>query len=117
MTEGGRPVASVPGVRKATQAEDGVVVEVGSGRYQFAYPAGNLVERLRPAPFYLDQTVRVLLESPAAMVVIEKYLPGFADDPMIEQRKPMSLRLAAASAGLSEESLQALDEELRQLRE
>ena len=117
VTEGGRPVVSVPGVRKATQAEDVVVVEVGSGRYRFAYPAGDLGERLRPAPFYLDQTVRVLLESPAAMVVIEKHLPGFADDPMIEQRKPMFLRLAAASAGLSEESLQALDEELRQLRE
>ncbi len=50
VTEGGRPVASAPGVRKVAQADGAVVVEVGSGRYRFGYPAGDLAARLRPAP-------------------------------------------------------------------
>ncbi len=39
VTEGGRAVASAAGVRKATQDGAVVVVEVGSGRYEFSYPA------------------------------------------------------------------------------
>ncbi len=117
VSEGGRPVASAPGVRKAVQADDGVVVEVGSGRYRFTYPAGDLVDRLRPAPFHVDQTVAVLLKSPAAMAVVEKYMPGIQKDPLIAEAGRMSLRQVASFGGLSEESLAALDKELRQLPE
>ena len=41
-------VAKAAGVTKATQDGDDVVVEVGSGRYEFAYDAARLVARLRP---------------------------------------------------------------------
>lgn len=40
VAEGARPLASVPGVRRAAQEGDDVVVEVGSGRYSFAYEVG-----------------------------------------------------------------------------
>ena len=40
VTEGGRAVASAPGVTRAAQDGEDVVVEVGSGQYAFAYDAG-----------------------------------------------------------------------------
>jgi alpha-L-rhamnosidase len=117
VTEGGRPVASAPGVRKVAPADGAVLVEVGSGRYRFAYPAGDLAARLRPAPFHVDQNVAVLLASPAAVAVIEKHVPGFTTEPLIAQWKKITFRQVAETSGLSEKSLRALDEELRQLRE
>jgi alpha-L-rhamnosidase len=117
VTESGRPVASAPGVRKAAQADDEVVVEVGSGRYRFRYPAGDLVTRLRPAPFHVDQNVAVLLASPAAVAVIEKHVPGFTTEPLIAQWKKITFRQVAETSGLSEQLLQTIDEELRQLHE
>jgi alpha-L-rhamnosidase len=117
VTEGGAAVASAPGVREATQADGAVVVEVGSGQYVFAYPAGDLVDRLRPAPFHVDVTVAVLLESETAMAVIESHLPGLRENPLIGEAQRMSLRQVAGFAGLSEEAIEALDKDLRQLRE
>jgi len=40
VTEGGLAVAAAPGVKRATQEGDDVVVEVGSGQYSLAYDAG-----------------------------------------------------------------------------
>jgi alpha-L-rhamnosidase len=117
VTEGDGPVASAAGVHKATQADGAVVVEVGSGEYRFTYPAGDLVDRLRPAPYHVDVTVAVLLESPTAMEVIEKHLPGLAEHPLIGEAGRMSLRQVAGFVGLSEEAIEALDKDLRQLRE
>ncbi len=48
VTEGDHTVTSAPGVRAVEQQTGAVVVEVGSGRYQFGYPAGDLVNHLRP---------------------------------------------------------------------
>jgi alpha-L-rhamnosidase len=117
VTESGEAVATAPGVRAATQQDGVVVVEVVSGSYRFSYPAGDLVARLRPPRFSVDENVGVLLSSEAAAAVIEKHLPRFADDPVIAQWKKVSLRRVAETAGLSKEALEALDEELRQLRE
>ena len=85
------------------------MVEVGSGQYVFAYPAGDLVDRLRPAPFHVDVTVAVLLDSEVAMPVIEKHLPGLREHPLIGEAQRMSLRQVAGFAGLSEEAIEALD--------
>jgi alpha-L-rhamnosidase len=41
VTESGRPLAGASGVTGQKQDGDAVVVEVGSGRYAFAYPAGS----------------------------------------------------------------------------
>ena len=117
VTEGGRPVATAAGVREAKAVEGAVAVEVGSGSYRFEYPAGELVDRLRPAPFHVDQTLEVLLASPAARAVVEKHVPGLATNPMIDLTKKMSLRQVAGVANISEETLRALDKDLRQIRE
>jgi hypothetical protein len=42
VTESGRAVASASGITSAGQDGAAVVVEVGSGRYAFAYPAPAL---------------------------------------------------------------------------
>jgi alpha-L-rhamnosidase len=117
VTEGGRPVASAPGVKEATSATGAVVVEVGSGTYRFEYPAGDLAERLRPARFHVDQTLEVLLASPAARAVVDRYVPGLSTSPMIDQARTMSLRQVAGFANIPEETLRAIDAELRQIRE
>jgi alpha-L-rhamnosidase len=50
VTEGGLAVATAPGVTRATQAGDEVLVEAGSGRYQFSYDGARLAARLQPLP-------------------------------------------------------------------
>jgi len=40
VSESGGPVAAAPGVTRAAQEGDDVVVEVGSGQYALAYDAG-----------------------------------------------------------------------------
>jgi alpha-L-rhamnosidase len=50
VTEGGVAVAKAAGVAKAAQDGDDVVIEVGSGRYEFAYDAARLAERLTYFP-------------------------------------------------------------------
>jgi alpha-L-rhamnosidase len=37
IKESGRPLAKINGVRKAEQKESDVVLELGSGKYQFEY--------------------------------------------------------------------------------
>jgi alpha-L-rhamnosidase len=49
VTESARTVASAPGVTAAAQDDTAVVVEVGSGDYEFTYPAGAVVGPARPA--------------------------------------------------------------------
>jgi alpha-L-rhamnosidase len=41
VTEGGKPAASAPGVRRVRAERNAVVLEVGSGEYRFQVPAGG----------------------------------------------------------------------------
>jgi len=36
--EDGRPLSDSPGIASAIQEQDGVVLEIGSGKYEFKYP-------------------------------------------------------------------------------
>jgi len=47
VREESSPLASTAGITRSTQAGDTVVVEVGSGNYEFAYPAPALSARVR----------------------------------------------------------------------
>jgi alpha-L-rhamnosidase len=47
VREGSSPLASMAGVTRSTQVGDTVIVEVGSGNYEFAYPAPALSARVR----------------------------------------------------------------------
>ncbi len=48
VTEGGVAAASAPGVKQAGQEGEDVVIEAGSGRYQFVYDAARLIDRTQP---------------------------------------------------------------------
>jgi len=119
VRESGRGVTSAPGVRTATQEGDAVVVEIGSGRYRFSYPAAELAKRLRAQePFHVDVALELLLANPAARAVLDRYVPALSKNPIDETRK-MTLRQLAgfASDGLSQELLKKLDAELRAIKE
>jgi alpha-L-rhamnosidase len=47
VREGSSPLASTPGVTRSAQVGDTVVVEIGSGNYEFAYQAPALSARVR----------------------------------------------------------------------
>jgi alpha-L-rhamnosidase len=49
VREGSSPLGSTSGVRGSTQIADVVVVEVGSGNYEFAYEAPTLSARVTPS--------------------------------------------------------------------
>ncbi len=119
VTEGGKPVGSAPGVAKAYQDGQAVVVEVGSGEYRFQYGAPALADRLRAfGKLSIESTVQALRANPAARAVIEKHAPGLFDNPQIGQGMQFSLRQLAqfAPQQLTEEKLKAIDEDLKRLR-
>ncbi|HXK09895.1 MAG TPA: family 78 glycoside hydrolase catalytic domain [Vicinamibacteria bacterium] len=116
VTEGGRALASAPGVKSVAQAGDDVVVEVGSGSYRFAYGGAALAARAHPPGRLSTRTpIQELLASPPARAALDKRLPGFTSDPRLEQAQKMSLREIApfAPAVLTEGMLKNLDDDLR----
>jgi alpha-L-rhamnosidase len=115
VTEGGLAVAVAPGVKSAAQANDDVVVEVGSGSYRFVYDAATLAARMTPPARFSTQTlVEDLLASPEARAVLDRRVPGFTTDSRVQQALKMSLRGIAPFAPqvFTEELLKTLDEEL-----
>ena len=116
VMEGGIAVATAPGVKRATQQGDDVLVEVGSGRYQFGYDGARLAARLQPpGRFSTQTTVEVLLASPAARAVLDKRVAGFCTDPRVQEALKMTLREIApyAPTVFTEEMLKTLDDDLR----
>ena len=99
VTEGGVAVAKAAGVAKAAQDGDDVVVEVGSGKYEFAYDAARLEARLRPkGRLDTHSPIEALLASPGARAVLDKRVPGFTTDSRVQQALKMSLRDVAPYA-------------------
>ena len=92
-----------------------MVVEVGSGRYEFVYDAARLEERLRPKG-RLDtrSPIEALLASQGARAVLDRRVPGFTTDARVQQALRMSLRDVAPYAPevFTEALLKTLDEEL-----
>ena len=115
VTEGGVAGAKAAGVAKAAQDGDDVVVEVGSGRYEFAYDAARLEARLRPKG-RLDtrSPIEALLASQGARAVLDRRVPGFTTDARVQQALRMSLRDVAPYAPevFTEAQLKTLDEDL-----
>jgi alpha-L-rhamnosidase len=119
VLEGGRPVATAPGVRRARQAGDAVLVEAGSGRYLFRYPSSELAGRLRaPGIFHVDRPLEALLAHPGARAVLERHVPALTKDPRPESL-PLTLQQIAVYAPdmLSPEVMKTLDAELRRVAE
>jgi alpha-L-rhamnosidase len=120
VTEGGIAVASAPGVKRAVQEGDTVVVEVGSGSYRFAYDGTALAARINPpARFSTHTRIEDILANPQARAAVDKRLPGFSTDPRLPQAYQMTLREVAPYVPdvFTEEMLKTIDEDLRAIPE
>lgn len=118
VSEGGRPLAAMAGVRQAVQQGEDVVVEVGSGSYLFSYGDGALQARLRGRPGLDTRTrLEIVLANPRARAVLERLLPGISDHPQLQQALPMTLREIApyVPSVLTEAMLETIDRELEAL--
>ena len=61
--------------------EQAGVQTLGSGSYHFAYPTET---DLRQGRYTLETPLHVLLQHPAAQPLLQQYMPGMAENPMIE---------------------------------
>ncbi len=67
--------------------------------------------------FTLDTTLGEILANPQAKPIVDKYLPGVADNPMLSMAKGMTLNMIlslpqAAQYGLTKEKVQKILEEV-----
>ncbi len=120
VSESGGPLAEADGVARAYQDGDVVVVEVGSGHYQFAYLAPELFAQLEAARrLSTNDTLKKLWEDERAREILIKHLPELQEMPPMWSRRAMgfTLRQMAARAPemLPEGKLDAIDQELAQL--
>ena len=70
--------------------------------------------------FTLDTTLGTLLDDPRAKGVLEQYLPGISNNPMVAMGKGMSLNMLlsmpqAAQMGLTKEKVQTVLQEINKL--
>jgi alpha-L-rhamnosidase len=115
VTESRKPVTDAPGVHRASVEGNDVVVEVGAGRYAFAYEAPTLARRLRASGRFSTWTpLEVLLANAQARAVLDRLVPGIASGPFVAQSRQMPLQQMAtySPSVLTEERLRVLDEEL-----
>ncbi len=68
-------------------------------------------------PFSIHSTLREILADDRARAVLEKHVPGATSHPRLDEGKHLSLSEIASypEAGLSQETLQALGDDLGRL--
>jgi alpha-L-rhamnosidase len=117
VTEGGVPLGDAVGVKRVTQDGDTVVVEVGSGRYEFSYLAPALAERSRPR-LTIDSKVRDLVGDEKARAVLEKHAPGVTSSSQLDQALEFTLTQVAAFVPhvFTREVLEAIGKDLAKLQ-
>ena len=64
-----------------------------------------------------ESTLGDILDNEAAKAILDKHVPGLSSNPQIAMGRPMTLKAVAgfAQAGINEEALRAILEELGQL--
>ena len=64
-----------------------------------------------------ESTLGDILDNEAAKAILDKHVPGLSSNPQIAMGRPMTLKAVAgfAEAGINEEALKAIVEELGQL--
>ena len=63
-----------------------------------------------------ESPVREILASPAACAILDKYVPSASKDPKMKMAKMLTLeRISKLTPDLSEEALESIDRELREL--
>lgn len=92
VTENGdRLTSETEGVLNVLQRADGVEVEVGSGRYLFSYPAGELASDLA-VELNTSTPVEELMANEQARSVLENYIPDLIEAVAWNQFGSASLR-------------------------
>ena len=68
-------------------------------------------------PFNADSTLKQVLADPAANEVLEKYMPGFSNHPLLSMAMGMSLKTIAGfpQAGISPDKMKAILDDLAKL--
>jgi alpha-L-rhamnosidase len=120
VTESEQPLAGAEGISRAYQDGDVVVVEAGSGQYQFSYTAPELAAQLAAAnKLSTNITLKKLFADAAARAVLAKHVPELLDIPPERRQRVMGISLkqlaAYAPTMLTEERLNAIDEALAEL--
>ncbi len=117
VTESGQSLAEADGVERVGPDGEDVILEVGAGRYAFAYSADSLLAGEEPsgALFSIETRLGDLLANAAARAIIEERLPALYNSPWLSQTMGFPLERAphAIPVDISEETLQAVDEALR----
>lgn len=64
-----------------------------------------------------ETDIGTLLDDPAAKAVLDKHVPGFADDPQVQMARPMTLKgiQQYAADKFTDEVLAAIDADLKKL--
>ena len=70
------------------------IQKIGSGVYHYEYETDTRLEADR---FTMDTTLGALLQEPSAVELLNQYMPGMLDDPMIEFAYGMTLDELAAT--------------------
>ena len=138
VTEGGQPLAEADGVERVRQDGEDVTLDVGAGRYVFAYDANRLLpdeetedqsetagpdaqqggtsgEGVPGGSFSAETKLADLLADAAARAIIEERLPVLYNSPWLSQTMGFPLERASSviPVDISEEAVQAVDEVLR----
>lgn len=91
--------------------KDGVI-ELGSGKYEYVYDTRTVLKTDR---FNWNSTLGEIVKQPLAKAMMEQFMPGFMENPMIEYAMPMTLSEMLGSAPearpLYEAVLKALNEQ------
>jgi hypothetical protein len=61
---------------------------------------------------YSEKILRELMENPKATEIIDKYVPGFEDDPMLFRALDMDIRSLAPMKGIRKNDVDALCAEI-----
>lgn len=70
----------------------------------------------------VDSKIKVIMKNPAGAAVIEKYSPGFSQNPQLKMIQGLTWRKLAAfpeskEAGMTDEVVEAIDAELRAIED
>ena len=77
-------------------------------------PTAGYASFLKPTRVGIDSPIRDLLNNPATLAVLQKDMPGMADDPRLDMVESMSLRQIARfpQAGLNKAKLRSIQADL-----
>ena len=118
VTESGACLANAEGIQSYRQVGGDVILEVGSGSYEFAYISPELVERVKASrSLGIGSPIRQLAADDAARAVLQKHLPDFVGTPQMLWAQEYSLSQLARHAPdrLTDDMLQVIADDLAEL--